>query len=99
MKKKGLKILKTNLELKFGEIDILAETENKTLVLIEVKTKTNLEFGQPFEMVNARKKRKLVNLGKALTQIYPQYESFRIDVVSIDLSKKDTKIEYLENAF
>lgn len=85
--------------MKFGEIDILAETENKTLVLIEVKTKTNLEFGQPFEMVNARKKRKLVTLGKALTQIYPQYESFRIDVVSIDLSNKDIKIEYLENAF
>lgn len=85
--------------MKFGEIDILAEASDDTLILIEVKAKTSLEFGQPFEMVNYRKRKKLIKLAQALMQLYPK-RNIRIDVASIDLSggEASTKIEYLENA-
>lgn len=84
LKKKGYKLLGQNIRLFCGEIDLLM-TDKKTLVVVEVKTKSNLDFGLPQEMVNFRKQKKLLQLAKVLMQKYPD-KNIRIDVVSIDES-------------
>lgn len=95
LKKKGYRILGRNIRMKFGEIDILAQ-KGEDIVLVEVKTKTSLQFGQPYEEVDYFKKKKLWNLARALSQRYPN-QNIRIDVVSI-MMKEDPEIEHLENA-
>ncbi len=46
LKDQGYKILATNFTCKIGEIDIIAQ-QKKTIVFVEVKTKSNLDFGYP----------------------------------------------------
>lgn len=91
--KKGYKLVKRNLRLFCGEIDLLMQ-DGQTLVICEVKTKSSNEFGPPQEEVDFFKKKKLVQLGKALWQLYPGH-SIRIDVVGIDGS---LNVEHIVNA-
>ena len=45
--KKGYKILERNFEANQGEIDIIAK-DNKELVFVEVKTRTDMTFRRSF---------------------------------------------------
>lgn len=94
LEKKGYKFIKKNLRLFCGEIDLLME-DGDILVICEVKTKTNDQFGTPQEEVDFFKKKKLVQLGKALWQLYPSH-SIRIDVVAINMENES--IDHIVNA-
>jgi len=94
LEKKGYKLLKQNLKLFCGEIDLLMQ-DGDDLVICEVKTKKSEEFGTPQEEVDFFKQKKLVQLGKALWQIYPEH-SIRIDVVAVDEENK--KVDHIVNA-
>lgn len=54
MKEEGYFILDMNYRNKYGEIDIIAK-KDKCLIFIEVKTRTNLEYGDPLETINKLK--------------------------------------------
>lgn len=54
LKNNGFKIIIRNYRAKFGEIDIIAEKENK-LFFCEVKTRIGTLHGRPYEAVNYRK--------------------------------------------
>lgn len=91
--KKGYKIIDQNLNFGFGEIDILAEDKDKTVVLVEVKTKISDDITEPHEAVNPAKQRKLLRLAQVIEEQYSDH-SIRIDVISI----VDNKIEHIKNA-
>jgi len=96
LKKIGLKILDRNLNLFCGEIDILAR-DKKTIVIVEVKTVRGGGFGLAQELVRFKKQNKLKLLGKAMEQKYPT-SPIRIDVIGVDLSEEQPKIEHIKNA-
>lgn len=75
-------LIARNVRLFCGEIDILMQDRN-TLVLVEVKTKTNDEFGLAEDEVDWHKRKKLLALAHALIFKYPN-QSVRIDVVAIN---------------
>lgn len=94
LQKKGFKLAKRNLRLFCGEIDLLMEDKD-TLVICEVKTKSGAEYGAPQEEIDYFKKKKLIQLAKALWQIYPNH-SIRIDVVAINMENES--IEHIVSA-
>jgi len=96
LKKHGYKIIGTNLNFGFGEIDILARNKSD-IVVVEVKAKSTREFGAGFEMVNFYKQKKLLMLAKNLQKKYPK-ATIRIDVVSVDLSLSPPEIKHFINA-
>ena len=96
LKRKRYKILGTNLDFGFGEIDILARHKSD-IVVVEVKAKSTREFGAGYEMVNFYKQKKLLSLAKNLQKKYPR-ATIRIDVVSVDLSQSPPAILHFENA-
>lgn len=49
--KQGYSIIATNYRSRFGEIDIIAKKDS-TLYFIEVKTRSSLAMGQPYEAIN-----------------------------------------------
>lgn len=94
---KGAKILQNNYKLNFGEIDIIAKI-NQDIVFVEVKARSNLNFGYPAEAVNLKKQRKIRNVAKYfIVKNKLQRASIRFDVIEIYL--KDKKINHIENAF
>ena len=96
---KGYKIKERNYRSPLGEIDIIA-ISGQTLVFVEVKTRSNANFGLPFEAVNKRKQGQI-----AKTALYYMAKkkirehAARVDIVSI-ISKGDNfEAELIENAF
>jgi putative endonuclease len=99
LKGEGYRIITRNYKTSFGEIDIIAK-DGDTIVFVEVKTRSDEFFGQPFEAVNKRKRQKMKNL--ALLYLKKQKEEFpvRFDVLSIfyrDNGKRE--IEHIKDAF
>ena len=53
--KNGYKIIDTNVRFsRFCEIDIIAY-DKKSLVFVEVKTRSTTNYGHPFESINPKK--------------------------------------------
>jgi len=99
LKKHGYKILETNYRCQFGEIDIVAR-QKKSLVFVEVRSKSNLEFGTPAESVTTGKQRRIrASAFHYLQEHKVLPETWRIDFVSVELDEKGkAKIEIIENA-
>jgi putative endonuclease len=95
LKKKGYRILKTNYKTVFGEIDIIAQ-DQEYLVFIEVKTRSNDEYGAPSEAVNLKKQEKYYKVASLYLQKEKKIQSpCRFDVIEIE----DGKINHILNAF
>lgn len=60
----GYRILDTNVRLRRGELDVVAEQQG-VIVFIEVKSRRSALYGTPAEAVTARKRRTLVGLAAA----------------------------------
>jgi len=99
LKRKGYRILETNFRCQYGEVDIIARKKDY-LVFIEVRTKTNNDFGTPEESVTHAKKEKIVAC--ALSYLGTQQITavlWRVDFVAVELDQKGkpVRIELFDN--
>ena len=79
----GFVVLERNWRCEQGEIDIVAR-DGDVLVVCEVKTRSSVRHGSPFEAVTERKLHRLERLGMAWMRarsVRPR--SWRVDVVSV----------------
>ncbi|MBI2027754.1 MAG: YraN family protein [Deltaproteobacteria bacterium] len=98
LKKKGYKILATNFQLRFGEIDIVAQ-KGQTLCFVEVKTRNNTKFGNPEEAVSFQKQKRISLAATVYLSAYkPEFEDCRFDVLSL-LMGHPIHIKHYESAF
>ena len=98
---KGYRILYRNWHCSFGEIDIVAQ-EKDFVAFVEIKTRTNLDFGPPYSAVNDIKQARLIKLAQVFLKRYGMTDSpCRIDVISISVGKnnKVADIELIKDAF
>ncbi len=95
LKKKGFKILKTNYKVPVGEIDIIAQ-DGDAIVFIEVKTRTNDNYGMPCEAVDRKKQEKYYKTATFYLQKEKKTDSScRFDVIEIE----NGQINHIFNAF
>ncbi len=100
LKRRGYKILETNLRTVFGEIDAIAKQKDFT-VFIEIKTRTTFSFGPPYLSVTKAKQMHIVKSALSYLKRYRLINSnWRVDVVSVKLNHKFEleNIEIIENA-
>ena len=100
LRKKGYRIRETNFRCREGEIDIVAQQKD-CLVFIEVRTKSNLDFGTPEESITQSKKERLVSSALSYISSHENLPPLqRIDVVAIEIDEagKAKRIELIENA-
>ena len=94
---KGGKVIERNYRTKIGEVDIIAKL-NGELVFVEVKSRSNINYGYPSESVNYKKKRKITNVAKYyILDNSLENLSIRFDVIEIYFNEK--KINHIVNAF
>lgn len=101
LKKKGFRIIERNYRQKWGELDVVAVSPDKTLVIIEVKTVSGSEPRITGEnQMTASKLKKLrraveayVNeKSKELTQ-----EGWRIDLIAIIKEGQSARVRHYGN--
>ncbi len=97
---KGFEIVERNYQYGHGEIDIVANDKG-ILVFVEVKTRLNLEYGEPEYAINKKKIQQI----KKMAELYLFDKEIseadcRFDVVAILLdNKSNPQITHYENAF
>jgi len=98
IKKKNYKVLHTNWRYYNKEIDIVA-IDNKTLAIIEVKTRTSSDFNLPEQTVSLQKQKFLIEAANAYVETFNVDLEIRFDIISITINNKKQKIDHLEDAF
>ena len=79
-----------------GELDLVAEHDD-TIVVVEVRKRSDSRFGDAADSVDHHKQRKLIHAAGMLLQKHPQWEDrpLRFDVVGIDREQ----ITWIQDAF
>ena len=98
LQQNGYDILETNWTFQKAEIDIIAQKE-KTLTIVEVKTRSSIDFGLPQDFVKSKKIQLLV---KAVNEYVISNDldiTVRFDIIAIHKEENDFKIEHIEDAF
>lgn len=98
LQKEGYEILETNWTFQKAEIDIIAKKEN-TLAIIEVKTRSSLDFGLPQDFVKPKKIQLLV---KAVNEYVISNDldiEVRFDIIAVHKEGKTYAIEHIMDAF
>ena len=100
LKAQGYKIVERNYTSPLGEIDIVAR-DGEWVVFVEVKSRSDDQFGSPLEAVNQRKREKIGTTARHfLAGLRKQYPA-RFDVVSIYFrpGAPNPEIEHVRDAF
>lgn len=79
----GLVVLDRNWRCELGEIDLVLR-DGRTLVICEVKTRSSVAYGSPFEAVTPVKLQRLRRLGaRWMREHGVRVEHVRIDMVGV----------------
>lgn len=96
---KGYRVVARNHKIYGHEIDVIAK-DGETLVFVEVKTRSNRDYGKPLESIGytrVKRLRKAAELYLAKEKI--KGVSVRFDAVSVEMIGGKTVVEVVRNAF
>lgn len=99
--KQGYQIIAQNYRCRFGEVDIIAQDENLTLVFIEVKTRKSLTYGYPAEAVTRKKQKHIIYTSQFYLKYFQRtFDNIRYDVIEIFIDEYNKKwVRHIKNAF
>lgn len=87
LQEEGYQIIQRNFYAKQGEIDIITK-QNRTIIFVEVKTRTNEIFGKPADAVHYFKQKHMYQTAKYyLYQTKQENKEIRFDVIEVWIQK------------
>jgi putative endonuclease len=98
LQQNGYEILETNWTFQKAEIDIIAQ-KGTILAVVEVKTRSSLDFGLPQDFVKPKKIQLLV---KAVNEYVVSNDldvEVRFDIIAIHKEGTKYNLEHIEEAF
>jgi putative endonuclease len=96
--KNGYKIVERNYRFDKAEVDIIARIKD-ILAIIEVKTRSSTDFGNPQEFVKPKQIQRLVKAVDEYVTVNALEVEVRFDIIAIVKQGNTFNIEHLENAF
>ena len=91
-------ILDRNYRFDKAEVDIIAR-KGDILAIVEVKTRSTADFGNPQDFVKPKQIKNLVKAVDEYVNINQLDVEVRFDIIAIVREGKNYVIEHLENAF
>jgi putative endonuclease len=98
LRKNGYEILETNWTFQKAEVDIIAQKEN-TLAIVEVKTRSSLDFGLPQDFVKPKKIQLLVKAVNEYVISNNLDVEVRFDIIAVHKEGSSFAMEHLVDAF
>ena len=98
LKQKGYTILAQGWRISYLELDIVA-TINNLLVIVEVKTRSNIFHGHPDDTISVKKLRQLYEAADRFIEQKQIDLEVRYDLITIFKEGNHFTIEHLEDAF
>lgn len=94
----GYEIVARNFRYHKAEVDIIAR-KNDILAVVEVKTRSTPDFGDPQSFLKPKQIQSLVKAVDYFVNEHNLNVEVRFDIVAIIKNKAGTKVEHLEDAF
>lgn len=95
----GYHILRMNWVYGKAEVDVIAR-QSDTLVFVEVKARTSVDYGQPEDFVNVKKEQQLEYAANAYIEDSGHQGEIRFDIIAIVFENKHIyNINHIEDAF
>ncbi|GAB2558076.1 YraN family protein [Spirosoma areae] len=98
LREKGYEIMSQNYRYQHAEIDLIAK-KGKLLVFVEVKTRTNLAFGNPEEFVSYTKAKLVMKAAEQYIFTNDWLHDIRFDIIAITLAGTELRVKHIEDAF
>ena len=98
LEKNGYEILETNWFFQKAEIDIIAKKDD-TLAIVEVKTRSSLDFGLPQDFVKPKKIQLLIKAVNEYVVANNLDVHVRFDIIAIHKDGQSFTIEHFDDAF
>lgn len=97
---RGLTFIAANFRKHTGEIDLIMQDKDD-MVFVEVRVRTQPNYGSALESVNLSKQRKLIKTALLYLQQKKLLNTIgcRFDVIAIDQLNPDAQIDWVKNAF
>lgn len=95
---KGYEIIERNWRNRHKEIDIIAR-DGQELVIVEVKTRQNDNYGEPDLAVTRQKQNRLINAANAYIFKKTLDTDTRFDIISIIFKDGNPVIDHIMDAF
>ena len=96
--KNGYDIIERNYRFDKAEVDIIAQKE-AILAIVEVKTRSTADFGNPQDFVKPKQIQRLVKAVDEYVTVNELDVEVRFDIIAIVKEGSRFNIEHLENAF
>lgn len=102
LEENGYSIVERNFVIQKAEIDIIAQKDS-TLAIIEVKTRSSLDFGSPQDFVKQKKIQLLIKAVNAYIndreKDFQEDLEIRFDIIAVHKNGESFAIEHLTDAF
>jgi len=95
---KGYQILELNWRYKKAELDLIA-MDGEILVFIEVKTRSSLRHGQPYDSISSQKRILMMDAATRYMESIGHEWAIRFDVVSVILNDKEEVVTIHQDSF
>lgn len=96
---KGMKFVCRNFRCRLGELDLVMQ-DGGTLVVVEVRMRSSVEYGLAHETVNLKKQQKIIKATKFYQQQASWWGDVRFDVVAVmPGGSSGSNIEHIQDAF
>lgn len=96
--KKDYQIVERNYRFEKAEVDIIAQ-KDAILAIVEVKTRSTTDFGDPQDFVKPKQMKNLVKAVDEYVTVNDLDVEVRFDIIAIVKENKGYNIEHLEDAF
>ncbi len=97
LQRQGLKLVAQNYRSRFGEIDLVMQ-DGETLVFVEVRLRSNADFGGAAASIDHHKQQRLIRTAQQYLAALPRTPPCRFDVVLMD-DTQGCNAQWLKNAF
>jgi putative endonuclease len=98
LQQKGYEILETNWTFQKAEIDIIAQKDS-VLAIVEVKTRSSIDYGLPQDFVKPKKIQLLVKAVNEYVLANNLDLEVRFDIIAIHKEGTQYHLEHIEEAF
>lgn len=101
LRKNGYRIIDCNFRNHLGELDIICRKSN-LLVIVEVKSRYNTNYGFPRESVNFQKQKSIIRVTYSYISLKKLYNlNIRFDIIEILFNNNNSNYEitHIQDAF
>jgi putative endonuclease len=95
---RGYRIVARNESSRYGELDVIA-LDGETLCFVEIKARSNANFGPAIEAVTFDKQRRIARAARGYLMRKPYDGPCRFDVLGMDATEGGWRFELIRDAF